>query len=427
MDYSCDASASDHTKIKKKINRAVLVISLCAAFLFYKYILQNFPSVMAPQLMESFHLQGLGLGVLSGVYFWTYLIIPLFVGIMLDHYGTRWVTTAAIICCALGVFTFAQAEQLNVAIWGRALIGVGVSFASITYFKLAAVWFEKKYYALLTSLLVAAGMVGAVCGQMPLAWLVEQIGWRASLTNLGWIGIALALLFLICVKDRPNSAPLTAKKSENRQIWQDILLIVKNKQNWLLTAYSGLAFAPIVIFCGLWGNPFLQKAYHLDKLIAPSLISLVFVGLGIACPLFAVFAERVRNRCAFMFYSTLVSALCISLVIYAHPMPIWMLSFLLFMFGFSLGAFPIVFVIGKELNPLYLAGTATSLINASDAFLDAITEPAIGTLLDIFSNAGTTHDFSLFSYHVALAILPLYQIIGALMLRWVKDEHRTVH
>ena len=150
---------------------------------------------------------------------------------------------------------------------------------------------------------------------------------------------------------------------------------------------------------------------------------MVFVGLGVGSPLFAIFANHVRNRRSFMFYSTLISAASISLVIYAHPMPIWMLSGLLFLFGFSLGAFPLVFVIGKESNPLFLAGTAISLINASDALLDAITEPAIGALLDIFGKIGNSNEFSLFSYHMALAILPLYQIIGSLMLRWVKDNN----
>ncbi|ARB91292.1 MFS transporter [Legionella longbeachae] len=424
----------DIDKTHNKITcRAVLIVSLCSAFLFYKYILQNFPSVMPQQLMEIFHLQGLGLGVLSGVYFWTYLIVPLFVGIILDQYGTRWITTGAIFCCALGIFIFSQAQELNTAIWGRALTGVGVSFASITYFKLAAVWFSKKYYALLTSLLVASGMIGAVCGQMPLAWLVSQVGWRTSLVDVAWLGVILAFLFLFIVKDQPAGVikPIESEikqTSTKQHLWQDILLILKNKQNWLLTGYSGLAFSPVVIFCGLWGNPFLQKAYELDKLLAPSLISLVFVGLAIACPLFALFVHRIQNRCAFMFYSTLVSALSISLVIFAHPMPLWLLSVLLFLFGFSLGAFPIVFVIGKESNPLYLAGTVTSLINASDAFLDAISEPAIGKLLDVFSStSGATHDFSLSSYHIALAILPLYQIIGAFLMRWVKDEHRAAH
>jgi len=346
MAYPRDANASMFKLIDA--NHAILVVILCAAFLFYKYMLQNFPSVMASQLMDSFHLQGVGLGVLSGVYFWTYLIVPLFVGVILDYYGTRWVTSGAIFCCAIGVFIFSHAEQLNMAIWGRAIVGVGVSFATVAYLKLACIWFPKKYYALLTSLLVAAAMMGAVCGQMPLAWLIHHVGWRASLSDLGWVGVILTVLFLIFVRE-PTSTFLSSIESKNNQAWENqhlwygILSAVKNKQNWLLTGYSGLAFAPVVIFCGLWGNLFLQKAYNLDKLIAPTLISLVFVGLGIASPLFAVFASHIRNRCSFMFYSTLISAASIGLVIYAHPMPIWMLGGLLFLFGFSLDAFPMVF------------------------------------------------------------------------------------
>jgi MFS family permease len=402
--------------------RAVIILCLAAAFFFYKYILQNFPSVMAPDLMQAFNLQGLGLGVLSGVYFWTYLFVPLFVGIMLDHYGARWITTGAILCCAVGVLIFAHTDNLNTAIAGRTLMGVGVSFATLTYFKLASIWFDKKYYVGLTSLLVTVGMMGAVCGQTPLAWLIHQTSWRTSLTNLGLVGFGLALLFAVFVKNR--AAPNTEQHAQDStNLWRDILLIVKNKQNWLLTGYGGLAFAPIIVFCGLWGNPFLQKAYHVNKLLAPSLISLVFIGLAIASPLFASISKYIKNRCAFMFYSTLLSALCIIIVIYAHPLPIWMLASLLFGFGFSLGAFPMVFVIGKELNPLYLAGTAISLINASDALFDAITEPMIGQILDYCKHFEHANEFSLFGYHIALAILPLYQIIGAFMLKFVKDEH----
>lgn len=412
-------------------SRAILVMSLCAAFLFYKYILQNFPSVMAGQLMETFHLQGLGLGVLSGVYFWTYLIVPLFVGIILDHYGTRWVTTLAIFMCALGIFVFSQAEHLNMAIVGRALMGIGVSFATIAYFKLAAVWFDKKYYALLASFVVAAAMVGAVCGQMPLAWLMQQVGWRNSLADLAYLGIGLGVLFCIYVRDMPATAinqTEVARKTKSQgtpNVWQNILLIINNKQNWLLTGYGGLAFSPVVIFCGLWGNPFLQQAYHLDKLTSSSLISMVFVGLGIGSPVYAMATRWVKNRCNLMQYSTLASAVALILIIYIHPMPIWLLGFLLAFFGFNLGAFSIVFVIGKESNPLFLAGTVISLINASDAFLDAITEPFIGVILDLFGKIANSHDFSLTSYHLALAILPVYQIVGATLLKWVKDEHHV--
>ena len=399
----------------KSQTRANLSILLCAGFLFYKYILQNFPSVMATQLMQAFDLQGLGLGMLSGVYFWTYLIVPLFVGMILDKYGVRWVTAASILCCAAGMYLFAQALDLNVAIWSRALVGVGVSFATIAFLKLASMLFDKKYYALLTSFLVMSGMVGAICGQMPLAWLMHLIGWRSSLEVLALVGLGLAILFAFFVRD---NSTYVEEKSSNTHIWNDMLQIFKNKQNWLLTAYSGLSFSPVVIFCGLWGNPFLQTAHHLDKFVAPSLISMVFVGLAIASPVFAKWSEYVKNRLSFMINTTLLSALSLSIVIFVHPLNIIILGFLLFMFGFCLGAFSLVFVIGKESNPLYLAGTTIALINASDALFDAIAEPLIGKCLDLMNHSS---NFSVSSYMIALSILPLFQLVAAWALRGVKD------
>lgn len=416
----------DHKSFSNPItSRAVLIIALSALFLFYKYIIQNFPSIMAPQLMSAFHLQGLGLGMLSGAYFWTYLIVPLFVGIILDTYGAKWPTSGAIFVCAIGLWVFARAESLNMAIWGRALTGIGVSFATISYLKLASVWFPKQYYALLTSLLVSSGMLGAICGQMPLAWLTEHVGWRQSLMDLSWVGLALTVFFLLVVKDKAN---LEAHPPEStKDLWLQTKAILRNKQNWLLTAYSGLAFAPVVIFCGLWGNPFLQKAYGLDKIAASSLISLVFVGLGIASPLFAILIRQRESRIPWMVYSTLVSALSLIVVIYGQGFSKELLGGLLFIFGFSLGAFPFVFVIGKECNPLFMAGTVTSFINASDAFLDALAEPAIGVILDMFGKTPGTATFSLLGYHIALGLLPAFQIIGALLLRQVSTQPGDGH
>jgi sugar phosphate permease len=253
-------------------------------------------------------------------------------------------------------------------------------------------------------------MIGAICGQMPLAWLMHLIGWRPSLVVLAELGLVLAVLFAFFVRD---TSTYVEDKPSDSNLWNDMLQIFKNKQNWLLTAYSGLAFSPVVIFCGLWGNPFLQTAHHLDKFVAPTLISMVFVGLAIASPVFAKWSEYVKNRLSFMINTTLLSAFCLSMVIFVHPMNTFMLGFFLFMFGFSLGAFSLVFVIGKESNPLYLAGTTIALINASDALFDAIAEPLIGKCLDLLNH---TSNFSVASYMIALSIL---RVCWAVVLRFI--------
>lgn len=415
---------------KKSIYYPILVLSLCGAFLFYKYIIQNFPSVISIELMNDFDLRGLGLGMLSGGYFWTYLIVPLFVGVVIDTYGTRWVTAAAIFLCGMSVIWFSQVSHLNMAILTRGLMGVGVSFATIAYMKLAATWFAPKKYALLIGLLLSSAMAGAVVGQMPFAWLVQQWGWRSSLFGVGFAGIILAVLFMMIVRDAPTNLH-HAEETESQLItWDDILQVFKNKQNWLLMFYSGLAFSPIVIFSGLWGNPFLQEAYQVSAVKASSLMSLVFIGLGIGSPAFAMISNHVRSRRNLMIYCTLLSAISVCFVLYCHPMPAWLVGTFLFIFGFSLGAFPLVFVIGKESNPLRLAGTAIAMINASDALLDAITEPLIGRLLDVLGHSkfidGTPH-FSMYGFHLALAILPIFQIIGSLLLLGVKEREHKVY
>jgi len=403
----------------------ILIISLCASFLFYKYVLQIYPSIITDQLMREFHLTGTGLGNLAATFYYAYMFTQLFVGVMLDKYSTRWLTSVAIFCCALGVFLFSEAHSVLVAGLARGLIGVGVAFATVAYMKLASMWFPPRQYAFLGGLLATAAMAGAVFGQAPLAWVVNEIGWRDSLLITAVIGFLLAILFAAIVRDAPSSLSHFSKTKKSHISYKDFLQLIKNKQNWLLTLYGGLAFSPVVIFGGLWGNPFLEQAYQLSKTEAASMISLIFVGFGLGSPIIGLISDYLENRRHVMFIGTSISSVALSLVLYFHPMPIWLLSVLLFTFGFGLGAYMLVFVIGKELNNIALTATVIAVINSSEALLDALTEPFIGKLLDLGWEGkivNGVHHFSLQSYHLALAVLPIFLTVAAFLLLWVKDS-----
>lgn len=401
----------------------VLIMFLAAGFLFYKYVLQVYPSIIAEQLMEQFHLTGAGLGWLAATFYYSYMITQLFVGVLLDRFSTRWLTTAAIFACAAGVLLFSQAETVMAAGLFRALMGVGVAFATVSYMKLAANWFPPHQYAFVSGLLATAAMAGAVFGQAPLAWLINEFGWRYCLALVGVAGFGLAFIFFLVVRD--NDSGVQTREILPKASFKDVVQVFKNKQNWLLTLYSGLAFSPVAVFGGLWGNPFLEQAYQLGKTQAASMVSLVFIGLGLGSPLLGMLSDKLGNRRGVMFFSTLVSGLAITLIVYVNSLPIALLSFLLFVFGFGLGAFMLVFAMGKEINPVTLTATVIAMINTSDAVLDALTEPFIGKLLDLSWDGkiiNGVHHFSLHSYHVALAVLPVYLFVAAALLLWVKEE-----
>lgn len=403
----------------------VLLISLCAAFLFYKYVLQIYPSTITEQLMAEFNLTGAGLGNLAATFYYSYMVTQLFVGVILDKYSTRWLTALAIFACALGTLFFSQTESLLTAELARTLMGIGVAFATVAYMKVAASWFPPQRYAFISGLLATAAMAGAVFGQAPLSYAINLYGWRPSLYVLSLGGFALAALFWLAVRDK---APVSTNSHHAKLSFADILSIFKSKQNWLLTLYCGLAFTPIAVFGGLWGNPFIQAAYHLSKTEAASMVSLVFIGLGLGSPILGILSDRIGDRVQVMFYCTLISCAALSVALYYPNLPTWLLVLLLFTFGFALGAFMIVFALGKELNSAALTATVIAMINASDGILTGVTEPAIGKLLDLNwdgSIVNGIHHFSLTSYRMALSVLPLYLLIAAGLLLWVRQTLRT--
>jgi MFS family permease len=400
------------------------VISLSACFLFYKYILQVSPSIMTDDLMRVFHIEGTGLGNLAASFFYSFLLAQLFVGVLLDRYSPRLLTTAALLLCAFGAYTFSQADHLVIAAWARALMGVGAAFATVSYMKMTSVWFKPEQFAFVGGLLASAAMLGAIAGQMPLAFIVNSLGWRTGLALCAILGVVLAVIFYLVVRDKVEAkypAQVTAKFS-----FCDVWDVLTNKQNWLITLYSGLAFSPIDAFAGLWCIPFLKEAYHFTHTRAAFFVSLIFLGLALGSPLLGLLSDRLEQRRRVMLISGCVALVTIFLIIYFHQLPLYLLGSLLFLFGFSTGAFMLGFALGRELNKLSVAATIIALINTGDVIVSAFTEPLIGKLLDEGWNGkivANIHYFSVTEYRYALTLLPCYILLSIILLIFIRESH----
>ncbi len=380
---------------------------------------------MTNDLMKTFHINGAGLGNLSAFYFYAYLIMQIPVGILLDKYSPRKLTTIAILICSLSTFIFAQTNSLFLACMARALIGAGAAFAAVSCFKLATLWFSPKRFALVSGLCMTAAMLGAVGGQMPLSVLVQQVGWRSALQIIALIGCILAAVYFSVVRDKTLvSAP--AVNQGTFSLGQHLWSVLKNKQAWLLSLYSGLAFAPVSEFGGLWGVPFLETAYHLTRNNAAFSVSLIFVGFAIGAPFFGWLSDVIKKRKPVLFLGSLTAFICILQVLYAPSQPIFSLRVFLFLFGFGASGFFTSFAMIRELFPIVLAGTVLGIMNTFDSVCEALFEPLVGAFLDMTWSGQVVdgvHHFNLHSYHVALLLLPLSLISALLLLFFIKETH----
>ncbi len=407
--------------------RAWAIWLLSAVFMFYKYAIEVSPSVMTTTLMKTFAISGAELGNLAACYFYAYLLLQIPAGLLLDRFGPRKTTTLAIILCALGCLIFAAADSLMLAGIGRFLTGAGAAFAAVNCLKLIANWFPFRHFAFMAGLMMTMAMLGAVGGQAPLAAFIQKMEWRHALESIGMAGFILALLFWLIVRDRsPSHSREKQLTSSKISLLESVKKVLKNPQSWWLSVYSGFAFAPVMVFGGLWGVSFITQAFTLSHNMAAQMVSLIFIGFAIGAPLLGWFSDWIGRRRIVMLWGTIFALFAITGVVYAPGISAYSLAFLLFIFGFSISSFLLCFTMIREISLPILAATAIGFMNAFDAFLGAFSDPLTGKFLDL-TWTGELLDgarvFSLSAYQSAFLTLPIYLIISLFTLMKIKETH----
>lgn len=405
-----------------------VVWGLGCLFYFYECLLQVSPSVMSSELMRDFNVTSHTLGILSGIYFYSYAAMQLPGGVMMDYFGPQRLLTIATAICALSTIAFGMTDNFFMACIARLMIGFGSSFAAVGAMKLAASWFPAERFALLTGMMVTIGMLGAIGGEAPLALLIDHYGWRESMVIMGSIGLILAILIYTIAKDAPkkgSGAPATAHEDEEPML-SSLVALLKNKQLWLVAFYGGLMYMATPIFCGLWGVPFLMFKMHIAKAMAANYISLVFVGWAIASPLWGIFSNRIGRRKPPMYIGCIGALISCSVFIYAPIDSPWVAEVFLFSFGvFSAGFLP-AFAVAKELCSKKYVATGLSFMNMMNMVGIAIGQPLIGYILDHFWQGEVVNKvrvYPLEAYHIGLAILPIGMFISLLILPRLRETY----
>ncbi|MBA2710567.1 MAG: MFS transporter [Tatlockia sp.] len=424
MTYSSERSM---VKIPNKSVLPWVVWGLGCLFYFYECLLQVSPSVMSSELMRDFAVTSQTLGILSGIYFYSYAAMQLPGGVLMDRFGPHRLVTLATAICAISTIAFGLTDNFLMACIARLMIGFGSSFAAVGSMKLAANWFPANRFALLTGMMVTIGMLGAIGGEAPLALLVDTYGWRHSMIIMGIIGLVLSVLILLIAQDEPARKPNEPHHQvEEEPLWTSLLTLIKNKQLWLIACYGGLMYMSTPVFCGLWGVPFLMFKMGLAKTTAANYISLVFVGWAIASPLWGLLSNRIGLRKPPLYIGSIGALLTSVLFIYAPITSDWIMQVLLFLFGiFSAGFLP-AFAVAKELCSKKYVATGLSFMNMMNMIGIALAQPMIGFILDKMWRGDIVDKVRVYpieAYHVALSLLPIGIFISLIILPKIRETH----
>jgi|SRR5688572_20946431 predicted MFS family arabinose efflux permease len=159
-------------------------------------------AVLAPTLAQEFGLSAGGLGLLSSVYFFSFAVVQLPFGLLLDRFGPRKVNAILLLVAAAGGAWFAHAESAGAAIAARALIGVGVSVCLMASFTAFVLWYPPERIATMNGIAFSAGAVGAMTATVPLEMLLRVWPWRDAFMLIVAATLAVSLVLWLWVPEK---------------------------------------------------------------------------------------------------------------------------------------------------------------------------------------------------------------------------------
>jgi predicted MFS family arabinose efflux permease len=379
------------------------------AVYFFVYFHRTSTAILAPRLMEEFAASAASLGGMSAAYFYPYALSQPLVGFLTDRWGARKVVTLSTGIGFLGALLFSLAPTLFMAACGRGLIGLGAAGVFVPALKALLPWFGPQAFAQMNGILLVTGNVAAIFASTPLAWIIQEIGWRIAFFFIAGIMILLAILSWIYIRDFPPGYHQEEKERPKAKPGkQTFLLVLRNPFFWIMAALFFTYGGSFQTFQGLWGYPFLIDVFQYSKLQAGNFLMLIAWGVIVGGPILSYLTDKPFAR-----RKSFLLSVCIGTQVFTWSVLVFggkclgsiSLGAVLFTMGATLaGTLSIFWAIIRDVSAPERLGTVMGLANPAPFLGVAIFQPATGYLMDRVGKVGTTFPFEAYQNAFALCL-----------------------
>ena len=414
-----------NTKTSFSPVRGWIIWGIATLFVVYQLMMQNGFGAIAGNVQTDLGLSVAGMGMLSASFLIVYSLMQLPVGLILDRTDARWVLGLSAIACGLLVYVFAQMDSLWSALAIRACIGGAAAFAFTGAGVLARRWIRPTQFALAMGLIDMSFGLGAVIGDAGFSMYLEHGTWRTLLEQMSLVGIAIGVLSLLFIRNRPTPGALGAPGSPDKAVTlrQSLAELSRSRQVWLAMVFYAGTCGTMFSFGGLW-NIRLQEAFGFSTTDSITLNSLLFLGMGITAPIWGWLSDRIGRRKPFLVAGAIGSACMSSVIIFTPWAPYGVVAAVMVVYGVFLGTSVLIFAAVCERIKREYSGAAIGIVNASGCFFGGVLQIA-PTLL---GGADQTEHIEVFQRAMSIFfVFHILALIAALMLHdsrpgWAREQ-----
>jgi ACS family D-galactonate transporter-like MFS transporter len=171
-------------------------------------------SVSRDALEASFGISAVMFGWLSGAYNWTYMLLQLPSGLLLDRFGVRRVGIISTFIWSLASFATAIAAGIGGLFGARFLLGIGEAPTFPANSKAIGYWFPQNERSLATAMFDSAAKFSSAIGIPLLGLLLFYFGWRWNFAATGFISLFYFALFYAYYRNPSEDKLLTVAERD---------------------------------------------------------------------------------------------------------------------------------------------------------------------------------------------------------------------
>lgn len=397
-------------------HRGRVFLLLCFVFIFALFFRFN-TAVIVEDLMKQFAIPAASLGLMASAFFYAYGAVQIPVGFLADRIGVR----HTVFCLGLlgvgGCIMFGLSTGLHMATWARVLMGIGTAGIWIPSLKYLAISYRPDEFATMTGIINAIGGQGLILATLPMAVMVERIGWRLSYIIPSLLMLTLLIVLYRLMKFSPKSSQIQGGNStqgeqnegeqKRKPLYSPDYSFWRHPKFWRFALWAFLVYGVLFSFQSLWGASYLQENFGKSRELAGTL--LMFLSIGGICGgvIWGLLSERFfRARRPVLFIGTIgmMGAYAALFLLSSYPGD-FVIALIYFLLGFAGFTFLLNLGCVKEFFPLETAGTAMGTVNASMFMGVAAFQGITGYIIDHFGGDPLTAYRAIFSLYLGSVIL----------------------
>jgi MFS family permease len=405
--------------------RSFFIFSVLSALYILSMFYRVSNAIIAPNLIQDLGLDAETLGILGGAFFYSFALLQIPMGPMLDRIGPRIIITSSALVGTIGAFLFACGQSFAATLLGRILIGMGMASILMGSLKVFTLRFSPEKFPILMGTIISVGTLGSILAASPLAYITSTIGWRITFFITGVIAAILAFLAFWVLRGEIHKSDGNISRQTSEPeigILQSMRLVLGSLAFWQIGAVAFFRYGTFVGLQGLWLGPYLMDVKGYSPIQAGNLIIVLAIGIIVGGPVAGGLSEKILNsRKGVGLWG--LSLYALSLFILTGIIKIQSLfwyGLIFFFVGIFQSSGMLVYSHAKDLYPIAISGTVMTLVNFFTMAGAAVFMPAMGKIIELFPRIN--HTYPAKAYHLSFLICFLGMAASVIFYAFSKKE-----